>query len=239
MVNLAPSVATTTNSVTQEVSLGTRYADQYGRVFRYCKAGGSGLDRGKLVVTSDPVANHTSMNFAVAPAIGDTSVDVTLGGTAATANQYKDGWLNVQDGLGEGRVYRVEGHAAQATTTGTLKVWLAEPIDTVSAITVANVDLVYNKYQSIVIAASDQADVPVGIPVAGITTLYYGWVQTWGPCAAWMDEAVAIGQDLTIGSSVPGSVELRDAAGEPFVGTMGPITGVDDEYTMIYLQIDR
>ena len=238
-MELSPSIPTTTNTATKEISLGSRYEDQYGRVFRYCLAGGTTLARGKLTVAIDTVANNNNLSFAVAPAVGDTSVTVTLGGTAVTADQYKDGWLNVQDGTGEGRLYRIEGHGAQATTTGNVVINLAEPIDTAGALAEANVDLVYNKYAGLVISAADQADVPVGVPVKAITNARYGWVQTWGPCAVLMDEAIAIGQDVTIGSSVAGAVELRDAAGEPFVGTMGHQTGVDTEYTMMYLQIER
>jgi len=237
-MELAPGLPCSTNSSVREIALGSRYEDQWGRVFHYAKAGGTGLSRGKLVVAADPVANHLNMSFAVAPAVGDKSVTVTLGATAATANQYRDGWLAVQDGTGEGRMYRIEGHQA-ADASASLVIWLCEPIDTAGALAEANVDLVYNKYDSVVISATDQADIPVGVPVGAITASYYGWVQTWGPCAVLMDEAIAAGDTVTIGTGVAGAVEAVDAVGEPVVGHMSELTGVDTEYTTMYLQIDK
>ena len=230
-------------SSTKGQALGTSYTgpDVDGsRVWKYCLAGAGTLARGKLNVESDTVgANHSNLSFTVAPAIGDRVVKVTLGGAAVTANQYKDGYLVVQDGTGEGRAYPIEGHNVQATTTGTLSVDLKETIDTAGAVSEANVDLIKNRYAGVVVSNPDQADVPVGVNNVSITATYYGWVQTWGPCAVLQDEAVAIGDTLTIGSSVSGSIEAQDAAGEPLVGIQGPNTGVDAEYQLVYLRLEQ
>ncbi|MCP3681666.1 MAG: hypothetical protein GY861_03155 [bacterium] len=218
--------------------LGDRYTDPFGRTFIYCKAGSTALVRGKLTVAPDVVGNHTNMSFAVAPAIGDKKVQVTLGGTAATADQYKDGWFIVQDGTGEGRAYPIEGNLAQATTTGTCTIYLYEAIDTAGALSESNCDLLAGKWNGTVISNPDQDDAPTGVPLVAVTEAYYYWSQVLGPCATLIDEtATPVGGVLTIGSSVSGAVEEIDLIAEPLVGEVVQQAGVDTEYTMINLQI--
>jgi len=159
-----------------------------------------------------------------------------LGATALTADQYKDGWLVVQDGTGEGRLYPVEGNLA-ADSAGTGIIYLKEAIDTTGVLAEANVDLVANKFAGTVISAADQADCPTGVPLVAVTTLYYYWSQTGGPCAVWADETLTpVGGTVTIGTSVPGSVEELDLVAEPLVGEV-MLAGVDTEYPIINLQI--
>lgn len=228
---------------TQQVSLGHRFEDRFNRVFYYAYAA-TAVGRGKVARAAAVIANHNNLSFQTAPAVNDMSVSVTLGGTAATADQYKDGWLVVQDGTGEGRAYPVEGHGAQTSTTGTLEVFLKEPIDTAGALSEANVDLIYNKYDELLPPADNgQAYIPVGVPicVGGLGSSEYGYIQTWGPCSVWQDEATAnLGEDLTWGAGTgTGQVEGRDASTEPIIGTAGPAAGVATEYQLVYLRISR
>ena len=216
--------------------LGDVYRDSYGRCFVYAKAGGTALGRGKLAVQPTTVANHNNMSFAVAPTAGDTKIQVTLGATAATADQYKDGWMVVNDGTGQGRLYPVEGNLA-ADSAGTCVVYLKEAIDTTGALSEANVDLEYGKWNGTVISAADQADCPAGVPLVAVTAAYYYWSQTGGPVSVLADETLTpVGGVVTIGSSVTGSVEMLDAVAEPVIGEV-MLAGVDTEYPIVNLQI--
>ena len=164
--------------------------------------------------------------------------------TAATAEQYKDGWLVNQDGTGEGRIYRIEGHEAQTSTTGTLEVFLAERIDIAMAISETNVDLTYNKYDELRPQDSTtQTFIPVGVPmmVGGLGASEFGYIQTWGPCAVWQDEATAnLGEQLTFGAGTgTGQLEGRDAVTEPLFAVSGPAASVADEYQLVYITISR
>lgn len=220
-----------------EHKLGDIYRDAYGRTFVYSKAGAANLSRGKLTVAADIIANHTNMSFQTAPAAGDTVVKVTLGATAATKDQYKSGWLVVQDGTGEGRAYPVEGNLA-ADSAGTCTVYLAEPLDAAGAVSEANVDLMAGKWNGTVISNPDQADAPTGVPIVAVTAAYYYWSQVGGMCSVLVDETLTpVGGVLTIGSSVSGAVEELDAVAEPLVGEVVQQAGVDTEYTAINLQI--
>ena len=234
MNTLSPSLFTETGA-TRLVAVGHRLTeDSTGRVWRYAKAGGANLSRGKLTVAATVDAQRINLSFATAPAVGAKTVSVTIGTGAAAANDYRDGWLVVQDGGGEGRAYPIEGHdAITASTAGDFD--LMEAIDTLGVISETNVDLLKNFYDGAVISTLDQADLVLGIPNVAITTAEFGWIQTYGPCAALQDEAPANGVALTIGTGVSGAVEMNDAAGEAFIGHVAGTAGVDTEYQLIDL----
>lgn len=237
-MNLAETKYDEAWSSTAKASVGAGYYDSLGgRIFHYAYDGGSGGARGKMFVAVDIVTNHVNLSFQTAPAVGDTQVKVTLGGTAAAQDLYKNGWLNVQDGTGEGRAYPIEGNMYTAAS-GTCVITLKDQIDTAGALAEANVDLHKNLYNYIKINPHDQADTPVGVPLRAVTASYYGWVQTWGACAVLMDETGAVGDNYTLGAGVDGAVEAADAADEPFIGISSMQAGVDTEYQLVYLKLD-
>lgn len=223
-------------SSTQEHRLGTLMESVDGRLYRYCKAGGTALNKGELQVTADIVSNHENMAVATAASAGETSVEVTLGGTAVTEDQYAGGYLVINDADGEGTSYLIKGHAAQSSTTGDVTIELEQPLDE-ALTTSSEASLIYNPYAEVQQSNADQADMPVGIPNIDVTADYYFWCQTKGECAALADEALTRGKMLTIGSSTAGTVEVIDALGEPLVGVANQ-AGVDTEFRSINLQID-
>lgn len=210
--------------------------DSTGRAWRYALAGASTLGRGKLAVQATVDAQRINLSFAVAPAVGDTKVSVTIGTGAATANFFQDGWLVNQDGTGEGRAYPIEGHDAIGASTAGFFL-LKEPIDIAMATAETNVDLLRNQYAGAVISVADQADYALGVPNVAITNAEYGWIQTYGPCAVWFDEAVANGLAITIGTGTVGQVEALDGAGEAQLGVVSGTAGVDTEYQLVDLSI--
>ena len=76
------------------------------------------------------------MDLAITTAAaGATSVTVTLGATAATEDQYKDGFLYINDGAtGEGHVYKIKSNAVGASG-GTCVLTLDEEDGLVTALT--------------------------------------------------------------------------------------------------------
>jgi hypothetical protein len=222
-------------SSTRQLPLGTRGETRDGRKYRYALAGATALDPGKLAVNADLVSNHTNIVVAAAVSVGATKVTATLGATAATANQYQDGYLVVNDAAGEGINYLINGHAA-VLSAGVITVNLVDQVE-VALTTSSEVTLKANPYSGIVVSATDQADQPVGVPNVTITAAYYGWVQTGGECSVLADEAVTKGLALTIGTGVAGAVEALDAAGEFQIGVASEAL-VDTEYRSAYLTID-
>lgn len=206
-----------------------------GRVYRYSRAAAVALVAGKLNINADLVANHTNCAVAANVAAGSQEVTVTLGATAATLDQYRDGFMTVNDATGEGITYAVNGNMA-ADSAGTLRVTLDEPV-IVALTTSSEVTMKYNTWDNVIISIADQADQAVGVANTAVTASYYCWLQTRGECAVLADEAVAKGLALTIGSSTVGAVEALDAAGEAQVGIATEAL-VDTEYRSSFLTID-
>jgi hypothetical protein len=222
-------------SSTKQHVLGTKYEDEHGRIWRYVRAGATDLAPGKLVVNGDADTDATNVTVARTYAAGATSIVVDFGG-AVTADYFADGTLSVSDATGEGVAVRVTGNTA---TSGAAEatVSLAEPLPVALTIDVSEVTLDRSPWDSVVVSATDQADMPVGVPNVTITAAYYGWLQTRGTCAVWADEAVAKGLSLTIGTGSAGAVEALDAAGEFQIG-IAQIALTDTEYRQAFLTID-
>ena len=90
---------------TQLHPLSTRMVLPDGRVYYYGQADGA-ITSGKVCQSAVGIANH-DMDLAVNTAsAGDKSLTVTVGGTAVTEEEYKDGYVYVNDGTGEGHVTR-------------------------------------------------------------------------------------------------------------------------------------
>jgi hypothetical protein len=222
-------------SSVKEMRVGEYAETVDGRGYRYALAGAGTLAPGKLGVAATVNADATNRTVAATVAAGEKSVTVDAGGVIA-ANTYADGYLTVNDATGEGINYLISSHAA-TTGAAELVVNLSDPLKVGLTVDVSEVTLTQNPWSGVVISATDQADMPVGIPNVSITAAYYGWVQTKGQCSALADEAITAGLALTIGTGVAGAVEALDAAGEPQIG-VAIVAGVDTEYRDIYLSID-
>src|SRR6266403_2000623 len=83
-------------STTQMYALGTQFKDGED-VYRYAKVGASTITRGKLQTAPAPKTNHHNVSVAAAQAIGDKTVTVTLGATAAVADEYAEGYIAFND----------------------------------------------------------------------------------------------------------------------------------------------
>lgn len=220
-------------SSTQQESLGAIARTDDGREYRYVKNGGTALVAGTLVVPGDVVANHTNIAVAAAAAAGATKVTVTLGATAATANQYKDGFMTVNDAAGEGISYKIAGHPA-AASAGSLVIRLEEPLKV--ALTTSSEVSLESPFGSVQVAPTDQLDAPLGVPNVAVAANNYGWVQTKGICSVLADEAVAKGTVVTTGTGVAGAVEAADLLGEHRVGIAHEAL-VDTEHRAVFLTI--
>tara|TARA_Y100000590_G_scaffold25908_1_gene29238 strand:- start:966 stop:1715 length:750 start_codon:yes stop_codon:yes gene_type:complete len=227
----------------QKHKLGTRMTFDDGRVFRYCEVGGSDIAAGAIVQAPAGVANH-DMDLAIATAAaGVTQLTVTLGGTAATKDQYKDGYIYVNDGTGEGSVYKIKSNAA-GDSSGTCVITLDEEDGTVTAVTNGNtlVGLAVNPYSNVIISPTTVSNIAVGVAPRALTTNYYGWLQTWGPASVLCNAAGVIGEAVRVGgASTAGGFEDLDRDGtnenEQVIGHQMLIASVATDYALIDLNI--
>jgi hypothetical protein len=224
-------------SSAQQGFLGTKAQTIDGRIYRYALAGGTTLAAGLLNIAAADVDNHVNILVQAIASIGDMQVSVTLGATAATADQYKGGYLNVNDNTGQGINYLIAGHAAHAGS-GTLVVKLAEPIK-VALATTTEVTLVANPYSAVIVNPGAIAHRELGVNNVSITNAYYGWLQTGGDCAVLSDGVVAKGAEAIASDATAGAVETRVDA--TIVRSVGFATeaSVTTEYSNFCLTLDK
>ena len=212
-----------------------------GREFRFVKNGATLAVVGNLYQRAAPGADYDELAVAAA-AIGDKTVTITLGSVAVTADQFAEGYINVEDDAGEGRVYKVTGNPA-AAASATVVVSLAEPIQ-VAWTTSTTVGLYANPYDGVVIHPSPPTHACVGVAAAAIPASNWGWLQTRGPCSCLTDGTLVIGK-----MAIP-SVNVNGAFGPPLLTEGTPNTGgdqptlgivaevaADTEYSLIHLLI--
>lgn len=219
-------------STSQRHKLGEIVTAGDGRRFIYVKAGGTALVPGKVQQAPAEVTNHQNLTPAAA-AIGATSVTVTLGATAATANQYAEGYLAVTVTPGQGYMYKIKSHPA-ADASATLVVQLEDPIE-VALTTSSRCDLVVHPCSAVIVNPATASSGPVGVAVNNIAAGSYGWLQIGGPCNVLADGAVTVGVNVSASNAVAGAVEAAVTA-QAALGYA--LTGIaDTEYGMVMLRI--
>jgi len=225
------SIFSESSTLPEGMMLGQRKEFSDGRVFRLAKNGAVALAAGKIVVQDDETANHITLAPAVAAA-GDRTLTVTLGATAAVANEYAEGFaVNITTG----KIYKIKSHPAAALSTA-LTLTLYDDIDVAIPIT-DDIDLVHNPYYGVIISVADQADIVMGVPPIAVTALYYFWLQTRGVAAVLMDETTGRGDTVTTGTGTVGAVEVLDGVAEPIIGHMIE-AGVDTKYNAVMLCLE-
>lgn len=205
-------------------SLGTEgYLDE--RKFRYASNAGAAITLGSLCAQGASTANHVSVAYASGGAIGSDKITLTLGATAATANQYADGWLIGIDGTGSGQIRRIKSHPA-ADASATLELTLYDAL-TVAGAASSEWSLVPNEYAGIRVHPGGAGGVAhsVGVPAftvpAGTTDVQYFWLQTSGPALVQGD-----GSAFSVGDKVVPGQATADAGQVTILSEQGTIEAV-------------
>ena len=226
---------------TQLHPYGTRMVLPDGRVFYYGQTDGA-QTAGAICQSAVGVANH-DMDLATNTAsAGDKSVTVTVGGTAATEDQYKDGYLYVNDGTGEGHIYKIRQHdAIDSSGSGAINLYDGDAIVTgFAAATI--VGLAKNPYKDFIVFPTTATGHPVGVAATDFDDDDYGWLQTWGPAAVLCDVAFVIGNHVRVSDNTAGSGEPLDRDGsaedEVSIGIASLIAPVTTDYGYVNLTIN-
>jgi hypothetical protein len=202
-----------------------------GRMFRYCKAGGTTLVSGKL--QQAPAEDTTNMQAlaVAASAIGATSVTTTTTVTL-TSNQVAGGFLVVTQTPGLGKVYRIKSHAAATAAVVTFN--LEDSIQ-VALTTASQIDVIPNPYDGVIVNPASASSAPIGCAVAPITNAQFGWLQVGGVAPVLADGTVTVGTAVVASNGVAGAVEALTGVQAP-VGIA--LTGIaTTDYGLIKLQL--
>ncbi len=225
---------------TQLHALSTRMMLPDGRIYRYGQTDGA-QTAGAICQSAVGVANH-DMDLAVNTAsVGDKSLSVTLGGTAATEDQYKDGYVYVNDGTGEGNIYKIRQHdAINSSAAGTINLYDGDTI-AVAFEDATIVGLAKNPYKDFVVYPTTPTGHAVGVAATDFDDDDFGWLQTWGPAAVLCDVAFVIGNHVRVSDNTAGSGEPldRDASNEndEVIGVASLIAPVTTDYGLVNLTI--
>ena len=209
-----------TTATRREHSLGTLGIDPAGRFFKWARNGATALTAGKLLAGPAPVANHQDLVTAAA-AIGAQTVTVTLGATAATLDQYEDGFLSVRDLLGEGHMYRIRSNPVAAASAA-MVVTLRDGDDIRVALdSTSQCSLTVNPYNLVVIAPTVATGPAVGISPGAVPINDYFWCQVSGLATVLADGTWVVGQMVGRSDAVAGAVEPLDFAGTLELAVIG------------------
>ena len=234
------------SSSTPQAPLGARAVTPDGRVFRYARAGAVAITAGQSVQAAAHFgAGHSALaGFTGGEAAGTFAVRITCVSSVA-ASLYNDGYLIVHTNAGGGYLYTIKSHPAVSTgAVGTFTLYDDDPIFT--ATTAAGTFSLYrNRYDGIIQTPITTATAEVvGVSTYTIAITQYGWIQTWGPCAALID---ATGT-MAIGATIYGVCTTAGEVGQPANVTTAtcllnqPIgvmvaAGLDKTFCLVHLRI--
>lgn len=210
-----------------------RLAD--GRAFRYACAA-STVTVGNLNGAPAPIGNHANMATAAA-ALGATQVTVTPAATGGNANIYAEGYLVVNDAVGEGRTYKVKGHPA-ITSSVAFTVDLFDPIRGLALTSASETTLVHNAY-NLHVEATVATTRGAGVSMVTQAAADYGWLQHAGVASVLIGTAATLGSPLSAESSgkVNDVADLYGASATNIVAWCSIIAGTATERNPVYLQI--
>jgi hypothetical protein len=202
-------------STTQKHPLGTLGVGPDGSKHRYAKCGTPVLVAGNCLQSPAAIGTtHLAMTPSAA-AIGATQVTFTLGATLASANQYAEGWLQLDTTPGQGRRYRIASHPAAASgAVLTVTLFPDDPISEIAISTATRVGLVHNPYNGVIqMPQTTATGTLVGVANCALAAGSFGWIQTQGMAAPLIAGTPALGAIVMTPGAVAGAAEIIVAAG--------------------------
>ena len=233
----------------QKQKLGTKAVLPDGRTFYYAKNSSTAITTaGQIVDGVAAVAAH-DMDVAATEAhsVGDTTISLEVPTTDLTLNQYADGYLCINDGPGQGEVYRIKSHPAHdASDDNTVIFTIDEPDGIRTALTTASLfGIIYNPYTDVKIVDGDgtMTTGPLGVTTIPVTASYYCWLQTSGVASVLSGAVVAIVGDaigVSQASGESGAFDLWDVSTNEDTRPTGhamSIPSVDTDNQIVMLDI--
>lgn len=169
-----------------------------------------------------------------AAAIDAKSVEITLGTTATTADQFTEGTLVISVTPGIGQNFTVAGHdvtAASGTCTFNLNEGILTALTTSSKVTVTK-----NPYDGVIVSPTARTGITVGVAITAIAASGFGWIGVEGQFGVLSDATVAaVGEGLSPSTTTAGAVTKAVTLLER-IGTAG-ILGVSAEVQPCFLNL--
>ena len=178
------------------------------------------------------------MAIATSVAVGDKTITLTTQ-SVWTANQFKDGWLVIEDATAsvQGTLRKIKSHPA-AGSGASVVVTVYDAFVIAATAGTDEVSVMKNPYSG-VMEKNSTADGPLlGLPPMTITSGYYFWLQTRGPAAITCGEGSVVVGDQVCVDATAGTAMLMDTAGDAqLIGHMLASCDTSGNIGIVYLQI--
>ncbi len=235
---------TGTRRTNQRWPYGTQLLLQDGRKYRFAIAGASPLVIGDMIQAAANVANHVDTT-AAANAADARTLTTTLGATAATLDQYFQGYGIISVTPGAGQVYVFDTTPVVASAGSFVGTLAAGHAIRVALTTTSRVDLIKNPYDNVIQSPVTTATgVAVGVAVTAIAASAFGWLQTRGITAILTSGTVLLGAEVIVPSLAAGSVNAAlvtelgtTQSSEVVVGQVQRVAA-NTAWSTIFLRID-
>lgn len=239
---LANGAFQTSTDASLATLIGTRWDLSDGREVMLVRAGDA-VAAGKLYQDAAIVPNHQNLAVTAYTAYSNNGnvpakVTVTLGATAATANQYAGGFVVVNDVNGEGQTLRIASHPA-ADSAASLAITLEDGA-TVALTTSSEVCLIPPHGKDVVIMPTTITGAVAGVGLYTIAAASYGFVTTKGLTSGLAQGALVVGGPISPSASVAGAFVQTAYATNLVSGAVigyANQAGVDTEYRSIFINV--
>ena len=223
------------DSATPQVHpLGAIGYDAYGRKYRYAQAGAVALVKGNLLQSPARDVQYTDMAVQAAAALDAETMEVTLGSTATTANQFVEGTLVVSVTPGIGQNFTVKSHdvtAASGVCTFNINEKILTALTTSSKVTVTK-----NPYDGVIVSPTTRTGLTVGVALVAAAISDHCWVGVAGTFGILSDSTVAaVGEGVSPSTTTAGTVTKAVTLLER-IGTAG-ILGVSAQVEPVFLNL--
>jgi len=206
--------------------LGTEGEDWIGRRYRFVRAGATTLVVGNALQAPAQLADHQART-PVAAAIGDRLIDISIGATAITADDYAGGVAVIDTTPGLGYTYPIKQHLAASASDTSFVVNLKEGWSIeVALTTTSRVSLYPNPHRGVIqTPVTTLTNTCVGVAVYPIVNAEYGWIGVNGVFGTLINVTPGVGLAVGPPAAVAGAVAINSGT-NPIVGYMMD-TGVD------------
>lgn len=242
-------------SSTAKYDLGEKLEFSDGRVFRYTQAGAA-ITAGHLVGQDFSAGNIAEFDDATISPVAAGSTVITITASALSGvddvNELAGSYLMTIDGTGEYYSYKIKSHGVESSNA--VEFTLYDPLHTAVATGTTDLQIIAPAFRKVITcAASTDANsdtMPVGVSFRGLTSAYYGWIQTSGIACIRYDLNGLTATDVHAGRPVVpsvnhgGSVQPSQAAAEGTandltyqVGTLAYGDVVDNQQAAVYLNL--
>ena len=228
----------------QKQKLGTRAVTPDGRVFYYAENSGTAITTGGQIVDGIAAVGAHDGDLATAALAAGALTVTTSTSLTVTKDQYKDGYLFINDNAAQGEVYRIKSNTAVASAAS-CEITIDEPDGIRTAFTTSTqFGLMYSPYKDVKIIDGNgtMTTGPLGVTTIPVTADYFCWIQTAGPAAVLSGAATfVVGDAVGISKAdEDGTADLWDASTEEDtrpIGTSMGVVSVDTEYGWVMLAI--